>query len=83
MLQMVRDAFAFRLYELTTVTSENPSMASHLLFDSNTVNSYEQSSIIPLFQDEILVKLYLNNSKVYTYRHLTSTAVPIWPGLLT
>lgn len=37
MLQMVRNAFAFRLYELTMVRSGNPSRASRLVFDSNIV----------------------------------------------
>lgn len=67
MLRMVTNAFASRLYEVTVVSSEGPSMASHLVYDSNMSRIPVRNPPPYLSHDEILVKSHKNDSEVYTY----------------
>ena len=79
-LWMVKNAFAFRLHELTMLSPEGPSTASHLVYDSNMSQIPMSNPPQYLSHDEMLVKLHESDSKVYTYQHLTSNAHFIWPS---
>ena len=66
-LLMVKNAFAFRLHELTMLSPEGPSTASHLVYDSNMSQIPMSNPPQYLSHDEMLVKLHESDSKVYTY----------------
>lgn len=78
-LWMVRNAFASRLHKLTMLSPKGPSIASHLVYDSNMSQIPMSNPPQYMSHDETLVKLHGNDSKVFYY-HLTSSAHFIWPS---